>query len=235
VRRIIVLLSALLAFGGQAPAPAPAPLLHLVYQFGYNTKASDSGTGTGTTTVDIVGPAADGGVRISGTDHWWNTPRPRATNTCEVYPNGNVKCGEPPYAISPIQLTLFPLLGRDFFKALGPDGKEHWSHTFTFYAAIIPGASGSLGHPNTWKCTYEFTGKGPIAKSEPPLILIEGTGRLAQQSGNFLKANSKERIAYDPAHKVPALVSDVRTYIPQSSVYSNALVDLKLIRIKHGS
>jgi hypothetical protein len=229
MNRIAPLVAALLAFSGQSPPPAP--LLHLVYEFGYNTKAASSGQGTGTTTVDVIGSAKDGGVMISGTDHWWNTPRARATNTCEVYPNGNVNCAERPFAISPMQLTLFPLLGRDYFNALGADAKTTWTHTFTVYAAVIPGAAGSVGAPNTWKCTYSLVGKGPIPKGAP-LVLIQANGRLAQQGGNHLKADSKQRIAYDPVHKVPAAVSDVRTYIPQTSVYSNALVSLKLTKIK---
>ena len=83
-----------------ASAQAQPPLIrHLVYQFGFNTKAASAGTGTGTTTVDIYGPTADGGLLISGQDFWWNTVRPRATNTCEVYPNGSVDCKDAPYAI----------------------------------------------------------------------------------------------------------------------------------------
>ncbi|HEY1654241.1 MAG TPA: hypothetical protein VGF86_03920 [Candidatus Tumulicola sp.] len=228
MKRIASLLIALLALSGVSAGPAPH--LHLVYEFGYNTKAASAGQGTGTTTVDILGPAKDGGVMISGTDYWWNTARPRAANTCEVYPNGNVNCAERPYAISPMQLTLFPMLGHSYFKALDANAKATWTHTFTVYAAVIPGGSGSLGTPNTWKSTYSYVGKGAIPDSSP-LVLVQAHGRLAQQGGNHLKADSKQRIAYDPVHKVPAVISDVRTYVPQTSVYSNALVSLQLTKI----
>lgn len=73
-----------LALTAQTHTTAPTSMRHLVYRFGYNTKVADSGKSTGTTTVDIVGRAPDGGLEISGTDFWWNTVRPRATNTCEV-------------------------------------------------------------------------------------------------------------------------------------------------------
>src|SRR6202042_1387834 len=112
---------------------------------------ASSGQGTGTTTIDIMGSAKDGGVMISGTDSWWNTARPRATNTCEVYPNGGVSCLERPYALSPIQLTLFPLLGRNYFKALSAGGKPNWTRSYEVKAAIVPGASGFAGQLYTWK------------------------------------------------------------------------------------
>src|SRR5271166_6542152 len=126
MKTVGLLLASLLALGGQAPAAVPAPVRHLVYQFGYNTKVAKAGNGTGTTTVDILGPAQDGGVMISGTDYWWNTARPRATNTCEVYPNGGVTCAERPYAISPMQLTLFPLLAHKYFSGLAAGPTSSW-------------------------------------------------------------------------------------------------------------
>jgi hypothetical protein len=208
---------------------AAAPMTrHLVYQFGYNTPVAASGNGTGTTTIDIT-PASDGGVMISGTDHWWNTVRARATNTCELYANGNVKCSQAPYSISPMQLTIFPLLAHDYFKQLDAAGTSSWSHSFTFYGAIIPGASGFAGQPYTWKCSYNFQGKGPI-KNAGSLVLVEGEGTLNQQGGTYLKAKSKQRIVYDPVAKITGIVSDVRTHIPMRSVYSNDLIELKLTK-----
>jgi len=218
-----LLLIAFVALSGQSPAP----LRHLVYEFGYNTAVASSGNGTGTTTVDILGPAKDGGVMISGTDYWWNTARPRATNTCEVYASGTVSCSQAPYALSPIQLTLFPLLGRSYFKQLSPSGT--WKHTYQVKAAILPGASGFAGQLTTWNCAYTLHGKGPIPNAGGT-ILVESTGRLDQQGGRFFVATSKQRIAYDPAAKIPVVVRDVRTHVPQRSVYSNDLVELKLTK-----
>src|SRR5271166_6279246 len=99
MKKVALLLAVLV--GSTAQTPAPKVLRHLVYQFGYNTAVASSGNGTGTTTIDIMGPAADGGLIINGQDSWWNTARPRATNSCEVYPGGRVACSQAPYAISP--------------------------------------------------------------------------------------------------------------------------------------
>jgi len=164
---------------------------------------------------------------VSGTDFWWNTVRPRATNTCEVYPNSNVRCAQAPYALSPMQLTLFPLLAHNFFHGLSPGGKSSWARSYQVKAAIVPGASGMAGQSTTWDCDYTLHGKGPIANAAP-LILITAQGTLDQQSGRSLKATSKQSIVYDPVAKIPAIVNDVRTHIPMRSVYSNDMIELKL-------
>ncbi|HLY03819.1 MAG TPA: hypothetical protein VKR56_15140 [Candidatus Cybelea sp.] len=226
MKTIGLLLAVLVGLSGQAPAP---PVRHLVYQFGYNTKAASSGQGTGTLTVDISAPVADGGVMVSGSDFWWNTVRPRATNTCEVYPNGNVRCAQAPYALSAVQLTLFPLLARNAFKGLSASGKSSWERSYQVKAAIVPGASGFAGQSGTWMCNYALQGKGPIANAGP-LILITATGTLDQQTGRNLKATSKQSIVYDPVAKVPSIVRDVRTHIPMKSVYSNDMIELKLLK-----
>lgn len=233
MKYIGLLVAALFTLTGQTSQPvapsASAHVRHLVYQFGYNTAVANSGQGTGTTTIDISGPAADGGMTITGTDHWWNTVRPRAANTCEIHPNGNVSCSQPPYAISPMQLTIFPLLARGVFKGLNAGATSSWQRSYQLYAAIIPGASGFAGQPTTWQCSYNLVGKGPI-KGAAPLVLIEADGTLSQQGGTYRKATSKQRIVYDPVRKVPAIVRDVRTHIPMRSVYSNDLIELKLTK-----
>ncbi|MBV8197686.1 MAG: hypothetical protein JO263_06105 [Candidatus Eremiobacteraeota bacterium] len=216
-----------LALMGQTPSQS-TPARHLVYEFGYNTAVASSGQGTGTTTIDIMGPAKDGGVMISGTDFWWNTVRPRATNTCELYPSGKVSCSAAPSAISPIQLTIFPLLASHYFSGLNASGTSSWLRTYTVYAAVLPGAaSGFASNAYTWNCTYSLQGKGLIPKAGGA-ILVQAHGTLAQQGGRYWKASSKQRIAYDPAAGIPVVVRDVRTHLPMRSVYSNDLVELKL-------
>ena len=183
-----------------------------------------------------MGPAADGGVMISGTDSWWNTVRPQATNTCEVYFNGGVSCSQAPYAISPMQLTIFPLLARGYFKPLNAAATSSWTRTYEVKAAILPGASGFAGQLYTWKCAFTLHGKGPIANAAP-LVLVESSGTLDQQGGTYLKATSKQRIVYDPVAKIPGIVRDVRTHLPQRSVYNSDLIELKLAKdswSKHG-
>jgi hypothetical protein len=198
-----------------------------VYQFGFNTKVAKSGTGTGTTTVDILGTAKDGGLMVSASDFWWNTARPRATNTCEVYASGGVSCPQAPYAISPIQVTLFPLLAPGYFDQLSAAGTSSWKYTYQIKAAIVPGAVGFAGQLTTWNCAYSLQGKGPIPNAGP-VILIESSGTLDQQGGRYRQATSTQRIAYDPTAKLPVFVTDVRTHIPMTSVYSNDLVELQL-------
>jgi hypothetical protein len=229
VKAIVLLLAALLGLSGQTPTTAPASVRHLVYEFGFNTKVAKSGNGTGTTTIDILGPAKDGGVMVTGTDYWWNTARPRAANTCEVYPNGGVSCSQRPYAISPIQVTLFPLLASNYFAGLPANGKSSWNHTFQIKAAVLPGATGFAGERYTWNCVYTLNGKGPIPNGGST-ILVEANGKLAQQGGRYLQATSKQRIAYDPVAKIPVVVSDVRSHLPQTSVYNKDLVELKLTK-----
>jgi hypothetical protein len=220
----------LLCAGAQTVAAASASTRHLVYEFGYNTPVASAGNGTGTTTIEIKGPAPDGGLIVSGTDYWWNTARPRATNTCEVYADGTVNCSQAPYAISPIQLTIFPLLGSSYFNGLSAAGTSSWKQSLSIKAAILPGASGFAGQLYTWSYAAELQGKGPIAGSKPKAILIQTEGSYTQQGGRYLKASSKERIAYDPVARLPVVVRETRTHLPQRSVYSNDLVELKLIK-----
>lgn len=224
-------LALLLALSAQTPTTAPAPLRHLVYRFGYNTKATNSGKGTGTTTIDIMGRAPDGGLMISGTDFWWNTVRPRATNTCEVYPTGSVTCGQPANGISPMQLTVFPLLGHAYFKGLARGPKSTWTNGANITAAVIPGAAGPAGAVTTWKCVFTLTDKGHIADSSPPLILIHQTGTMNQQGGRYWKATEKANIAYDPVQKVPAIINEVRTHFPQLTVNNYDNIEMKLTTI----
>lgn len=224
-----LLLAVLFGLSIPASALAAAGGRHLVYEFGYNTKAAKQGTGTGTETVDIGGPAGDGGVTITGTDSWWNTVRPRATNTCELYPSGKVACLERPYALSPIQLTVFPLLAHDYFKPLSAGAHATWPLNYSINAAIIPGANGFMGQPYVWKAAYEAKGEGPIPNAAPT-ILVVNSGKLTQQGGRYLSANDKMRIAFDPHVKLPVYVYDVRSHLPQRSVYNNDSVELKLLK-----
>lgn len=229
--RTIGLLAALfaVAVGTATPSTASKSVRHLVYEFGYNTKAVGSGQGTGTTEVEILGPAADGGLMVTAADHWWNTPRARAKNTCEVYPDGSVSCLQAPYAISPIQLTLFPLLGRNYFQQLSGNGTGNWSHKYHLKAAVVPGATGFAGQLTTWDCTFDMHGKGH-ASDAPQLVLISGTGQLTQQGGRHWKASVKQNMAYDPVRRLPVEVHDIRTHLPMKSVYSNDSIHIKLTK-----
>jgi hypothetical protein len=222
------LLALIVQQGGQ-PQASPLPTRHLVYEFGNNTPVASQGTGTGTMTVDISAPLPDSGVMVSATDTWWNAIRPAATNACEVYRSGDIACRKRPYAMSPMQLTLFPMLSGSFFSGLEAGGLGKWQTKYTADAAVVPGAAGMAGNPYVWNCVFELQGKGPIVDTGTAVI-IEAAGKLEQTSGRYLTATSTEHIAYDPSSKIPIAVSDVRTYFPQTSIYNADLVELKLVR-----
>ncbi len=231
MKNLALLWAALFAFSAQTPAAqtaAPHAVRQLVYEFGYNTKVAKSGNGTGTTTITIYAPAADGSVEITGQDFWWNTVRPRAINSCKLSPSGSVSCSAMPYAISPIQLTIFPLLARGFFKGVTTAGSTK-NNNYKVAAAILPGNSSYAGQLVTWDCAYALHGKGPIANAAP-MVLVQTTGTLTQEGGRYFKMNSKQRIAYDPVAKIPVIVSDTRTHYPQHNVYNNDDIELKLTK-----
>ena len=212
-----------------APAQTQAAARHLVYEFGYNTRAADTGPGTGKTTIDVGGPAPDGGVKVTATDEWWNTVRPRQSYTCELYPNGGVKCSQPPYAISPIQVAIVPLLGQSVFTALSSNEKATWNQSYDVHATFAPAAkSGFAGQPSTWKGAYTLTGKGTVPE-DPPIVLVQFQGAMKQQSGRYITANQKGNILFDPRIKTPVFVSQAITFVPTLSV-NRYTVELKLIR-----
>ncbi|MGZ3498197.1 MAG: hypothetical protein ACXVAK_11625 [Vulcanimicrobiaceae bacterium] len=215
---------------GATPAAAGLPAVrHLVYRFGYNTKATNEGTGTGTTTIDIVGLANDGGLTVTATDDWWNTVKPRQTYTCEVYPNGGVTCAQPPYALSPIQLAVVPLLGQSYFTALSAGSNSSWKQTYNVRATFLPAAStGFAGQVYTWNCAYTLNGKGTIPNGAP-LILIHSDGAMKQQGGRYITVNQKANIAFDPRIQMPVFVDEELTFVPRLSI-NRYTVQLKLIK-----
>jgi len=230
---IAVALTTFPALAQQTPANSgsPTPLRHLVYRFGYNVKAASQGTNTGTTTIDILGSAADGGMTMTATDDWWNTARPRQSYTCELYPNGGVTCAQPPYALSPIQLAVVPLLGKHYFAALSAGSHSTWTQAYNVRATFFPGASsGFAGQVYTWNCALTLNGKGTIPE-QPPLIQIQSNGTFNQQGGRYTKFSQKAGILFDPRIKMPVYVSQLLQLVPQQSVNSYS-VELKLTSYK---
>lgn len=226
MKKLALLLAVLFGVMAQSPAPAVG-VVHLVYQFGYNVRVETGGQGTGTTAIDISGPAPDGGLLVTGADHWWNTVRPRAANTCEVYPTGAVTCGTRPYAISPIQITLFPLLGHSYFHGLGTAGTGSWKRSYDIKAAIVPGASGPPSNQYTWSVNASLNGTGPI-KNTNGMIMVKSTATIDQQGGHYRQATSNAQIVWDPTVHLPVIVHEVRTHLPQQTVYNKDLIELKI-------
>lgn len=213
-----------------AAAQGMPAVRHLVYRFGYNTKATKEGTGTGTTTIDITGLANDGGMTVTATDDWWNTVRPRQTYTCEVYANGGVTCSQPPYAISPIQMAVVPLLGRQFFSALAGGSHATWQQTYNVRATFFPsGTSGFSGQVYTWNCEYSLTGKGTTSNNGQPVNVVHMTGAMKQQGGRAIKVNQKANLIFDPRLKMPVYVDELFTFVPRLSV-NQYTIEMKLIR-----
>lgn len=219
--------------GSSAAAPSAAAALpavrHLVYQFGYNTKAASEGTGTGTTTIDITGIAADGGMTVTATDDWWNTVNPRQTYTCEVYPGGGVTCAQPPYALSPIQVAVVPLLGQNYFTSAWGNPTSTWKQNYNVRATFDPsGSTGFAGEVNTWACAYTLVGKGTVPNGAP-LILIHSEGAMKEQGGRAINVNQKANILVDPRIKMPVYVDEAVNLVPRWSV-DQYTVELKLTK-----
>lgn len=237
---VVVLMVAAPAAAQQAPtASGPAAqatsssaatlpaVRHLVYQFGYNTKAASEGTGTGTTTIDITGMAADGGMTVSATDDWWNTVNPRQTYTCEVYPSGAVTCAQPPYALSPIQLAVVPLLGQTYFSSVLGNPTSSWKQNYNIRATFDPsGSTGFAGEVNTWSSAYTLTGKGTVPNGAP-LILVHSDGAMKEQGGRAITVNQKANILFDPRIKMPVYVDEALNLVPRWGV-DQYTVELKL-------
>jgi hypothetical protein len=128
-----------------------------------------------------------------------------------------------------MQLTLFPLLAREYFSGLSAKGSGNWKQTYTVKATFLPGSSVAFsGQLYTWNCEYALEGKGLI--SGGPLVLVTTNGTLKQQGGRYLSATSQQRIGYDPAAKVPVIIQDVRSHLPQTNVNNKDLIDLQLTK-----
>ncbi|HET9029119.1 MAG TPA: hypothetical protein VFN49_03010 [Candidatus Aquilonibacter sp.] len=225
----IALLALLLSAQTPQLSPAPGTQVHLVYRWGFNTEAEKPGPGTGTTTIDLLGPTPDGGVTVAATDWAWNTVRPRQTNVCILYANGRINCAQAPHALSAVQLTILPLLAKGVWANLHAGSASTWEQRYSVTAAVLPAATGQpfLSNPYTWDFVYTFKAQGAISGGGGA-VLITSTGTFTQEGGYF-RGSGQQKIAYDPAAGIPIAISDVRTHVPQRSVYSNDSVQAKLV------
>ncbi|HEY3676729.1 MAG TPA: hypothetical protein VGK84_12150 [Candidatus Tumulicola sp.] len=223
------LLMATPALSQSSPGAALPAVRHLVYQFGYNTKAAKQGNGTGTTTIDIVGLGADGGMKVTATDHWWNTVNPRQTSNCEVYANGGITCAQRPYILSPIQVTILSMLGQHYFSALLGGTNVSWTQTFAVKASIFPNAPGGFsGQLYTWNCTNALQAKGTTPNEGKPVVVVHGTGTMKQQGGRAINVNQTSTILFDPRLKMPVYLSEVLRFVPARNT-NRYEIELKLI------
>jgi hypothetical protein len=216
-----VLAAAILALSAQAPAPA---VRHLEYAFSpypvsrvadTGTVGTISGPGTGTMSVDIEGPASDGGLVISATEDWWYSVRPRQTHTCEVYPNGGLSCDYIP-APSASELVLLPLLARDYFSGVG---SSQWQQAY------------KLSFGGGYVVTAVTNNLRVIGSSDAGRIVnVALNGTLTQLDRHYFKAGESGTIAYDTKSSVPVTVHVVRQWVPSDSTFSSNAVDFKLLK-----
>ncbi len=195
----LALLSAVLLLG-EAPA---APIRHLEYAFAlYPTDSGTKGHFNGTLSVDVLGPAPDGGVVVRMTESWYRAVRPRQPRTCELYADGTVRCNAGPPFPSESELALFPLLGRDFFKDASLQSESKWQRQFTlsFRSGTYPAAASM-----DLKAAPKGDGR-----------VVTGTmsGTYDQLHTTGIKAAVDATFMYDVIAQVPLVVHDVLTEVP---------------------
>lgn len=118
-----------------------------------------------------------------------------------------------------MELALFPLLGRDYFAGLTPDGTSSWKQTFVLTRGI-----------GVWNCDFRLNGKGALPNAAP-LVMIESSGTIVPQGGRYPNDSDDVtwRIAYDPVVKLPVAVSQVVTHLRTNTTHNVESVQLKLI------
>lgn len=216
MKRIGLLLAALLALGGEAPA---TPVRHLEYAFAiYPAAKPNGGYYNGTMTVDIPGPAADGGILVRASDWWYYTLRPRQAVECEVYASGDVHCDSVPPYPSDSALVLFPLLAQDFFSGGSSASASSWRQEYK--VSFSKGLFVSTIAMNL-TATPQSDGRFLIVKSEGSIRQLNGRQRYATEEGQFV---------YDRGASIPVVVHDARGHLPTDSVYSRTAVDLRLLK-----
>jgi hypothetical protein len=217
-----ILAAAVLALSAQVPAPT---VRHLEYAFSPYpvSRVADTGTigpitgpGTGTMSIDIAGPASDGGLVISATEDWWYSVRPRQTHTCEVYPNGGLSCDYIP-SPSASELVLLPLLARDYFSGVGSSSGWQQAYKLSFGGGYVVTAV---------KNDLHVTGSSDAGR----IVNVALNGTLTQLDRRYFKAGETGTIAYDTKSSVPVTVRMVRQWVPTDSAFSATGVDFKLLK-----
>jgi hypothetical protein len=221
MKTFAILAAAILALSAQAPAPA---VRHLEYAFSpypvsrvadTGTAGPISGPGTGTMSVDIAGPASDGGLMISATEDWWYSVRPRQTHTCEVYPNGGLSCDWIP-SPSASELVLLPLLARDYFSGVG---SSQWQQAY------------KLSFGDGYVVTAVKNDLHVIGSSDSGRIVnVALNGTITQLDRHYFTAGETGTIAYDTKTSVPVTVHMVRQWVPTDSAFSSSGFDFKLLK-----
>jgi hypothetical protein len=215
MNKLGMLVAVMLALAGQTPA---APVRHLVYAFAtYPTAKSNGDSGDyydGTLSIDVLGPAPDGGELVRATDWWYYTLRSRQTRQCEIYPDGSVVWDEVPPYPSDAQRVLLPLLAADFFTP-GVSGVASWRQKFALSFAkglYVTSASMQLS-----------------ATPQGSQLNVDSHAVFQQLDRRQRKVVERGQIVYDRTLGMPVVVHDVRGPVPTASIYSQTSVDLQLV------
>lgn len=198
-----------------AEAPAP-PTRHLEYAFAtYPTANGTKGYFNGTLSVDVLGPTPSGGVYVRMTESWYRAVRQRQPRTCEVYPEGTVRCNDEPPFPTESELALFPLLGRDFFKSASSQRESTWQQKF-----ILSFRKGTYAAAASMNLKTTPQGDARV---------VTGTmsGAYNQLRTTGVKVNVDATFKYDIVARVPLVIHDVRMTTP-GGIYDSTSADLQL-------
>jgi hypothetical protein len=216
MKRFAMLLVAVPALLGVGAAP---PVRHVEYAFAtYSTAKATSGLYNGTLSVDILGPAADGGTIVQASEWWYYTLRPRQTRECEVYAAGTVRCDDAPPYPSEAELVLFPLLARNFFDGISAGRPSSWQRNFNL--SVQKGLYVTVA-AITLSATPQNGGRN---------LVVTSKGVFQQLDRRMRKALKAGRLVYDPATGLPVEVHEVRSPTPTNSIYAETAVDLLLLK-----
>jgi hypothetical protein len=215
MRQLLVLFGAIFILA-EAPAAPAAPVRHLEYAFAvYPTAQNYRGYYDGTLNVDILGPAADGGVSVRMNESWYRALRARQPRLCEVYADGTVRCDDVPPFPTETQLALFPLLGKDFFNGASSQGTSTWQQKFQLkFAKGLYSAAALLDS----RATEENDGR---------ILTGTMTGTYKELDSGRPKTFVDVSFVYDRTAHVPFVVHDARFTSP-GSIYNRTSVDLQL-------
>lgn len=218
-------LKLLLAFSagvllGETPA---APVRHLEYAFATQPTVSETkGHFNGTLSVDMLGPAPDGGVFVRMTESWYRALRPRQPRTCELYADGTVRCNDGPPFPTESELVLFPLLARDFFKDASLQGESQWERKFRFSF-----------RQGTYPAAAEMHLKA-APKGDGRVVTGTMSGNYDQLDTTGAKYTVDSTFLYDVVAQVPLVVHEVRMGVP-GGIDNSVSTDLQLTEDSAGN
>ncbi|HET6896304.1 MAG TPA: hypothetical protein VFH72_13045 [Candidatus Baltobacteraceae bacterium] len=178
-----------------ASASAPKPVRSLSYTF----TAASSATYSGTITADVMGGTQDGALIVRFAQKSDGAADKNfAPASCWVYGDTRVSCDDPK-ALSPVEMELAHLLGRNFIDGNNLDEKNHWR------------IAGPVG---TAMLTDDFT----VTANDNGVLAITESRKV---TGSAPSAHDAQ-ISYDMNRTVPLSV-----HYTQSG-QTQATVDLKL-------